>query len=118
MSSYTRDLVRATVAKCFPSVNTEEVLNILDRYGTEVYERERERVQIAILKLSEGDRDKLLVNVEIAKRDYRDVLAYAEYPEEMSKPSWSDKSWEMTDKEEMRLIRDRDRRQYDEWLKQ
>jgi hypothetical protein len=36
-------------------------MEILDLYGIESHEGERERVQIAILKLSEGDDDKLLL---------------------------------------------------------
>ena len=113
MSSYPRDLVKAKAAKCFPSLDTDEVLSILDRYGTEVYERERERVHVAILKLSEGDRDKLLANLEIAKRDYRDILAYAEYPEEMTRDTWK-----MNNADEVKQIRDRDRQQYEDWLAQ
>ena len=59
------------------------ILNILDENGVESYERERIRVQLAIIKLSEGDRGQLEEYVSLAKTDYRDVLAYAEYPEEM-----------------------------------
>jgi len=42
----------------------------------------RERVQLAILKLSEGNEEKLREFFAVAKRDYRDVLFWAEYPEE------------------------------------
>jgi hypothetical protein len=55
---------------------------VLDGYGVESYERERERVQLAILKLSEGNEEKLREFVAVAKRDYRDVLFWAENPEE------------------------------------
>jgi uncharacterized protein with GYD domain len=55
------------------------VLEILDRYGKS-YEQERERVQIAILNLSEGSEEKLAKNLANAKRDYRDVLFWSEYP--------------------------------------
>ena len=58
------------------------MLELLDDYGVESYERERERVQLAILKLSEGNEEKLREFVAVAKRDYRDVLFWAEYPEE------------------------------------
>jgi len=44
---------------------------------------ERERVQLAILKLSAGDSGKPRHNIDAAKVDYRDVLAWAEYPEQM-----------------------------------
>ena len=58
------------------------MLKLLDIYGVESYERERERVQLAILKLSEGNEEKLGEFVAVAKRDYRDVLFWAENPEE------------------------------------
>ena len=58
------------------------MLELLDRYGVESYERERERVQLAILKLSEGNEKKLREFVAVAKRDYRDVLFWSENPEE------------------------------------
>ena len=58
------------------------VRKLLDSYGIEPYERERERVQVAILKLSAGSEEKVREYVAVAKRDYRDVLFWAEYPEE------------------------------------
>ncbi len=93
MIEYNRDLVLDKVKKCFPGHKEEEIMAFLNLYGEELYERERERVQIAILKLSDGDLDQLLVNVEVAKRDYRDVLAYAEYPEEMSNDKVLPRFW-------------------------
>jgi hypothetical protein len=36
-----------------------------------------ERVQFAVLKLSRGDDDKLLETILLAKRDWRDVLVWA-----------------------------------------
>lgn len=58
------------------------MLELLDSYGVESYERERERVQLAILRLSEGSEEKLREFVAVAKRDYRDVLFWADNPEE------------------------------------
>ena len=79
---HTRDEVVAVVQKTFPESAHSRVLELLDTYGVESYERERERVQLAILKLSEGNEEKLHEFVAIAKRDYRDVLFWAENPEE------------------------------------
>src|SRR6266446_4932918 len=79
---HTRDEVVAVVQKTFPESNWPRVLELLDDFGVEPYERERERVQLAILKLSEGNEEKLREFVAVAKRDYRDVLFWAEYPEE------------------------------------
>ena len=58
------------------------VLKLLDTDGLRPHERERERVQLAILKLSEGNEERLRQYVGVAKRDYRDVLFWAEYSEE------------------------------------
>ena len=77
--SFTREDVLTAARRWFPNEDIATVESVLDIYGTETYERERERVQIAILKLSEGDVDKLLHFVQAAKQDYRDVLYWAEY---------------------------------------
>jgi len=74
--------VLAAVQKKFPKDSWSRVLELLDSYGVESYERERERVQLAILKLSEGNEQKLCEFVAVAKRDYRDVLFWADNPEE------------------------------------
>lgn len=83
MSQPTRDWVVAKVKQLFPGQSPADVMEILDLYGEESYERERERVQLAILKLSEGSQEKLLQFLDVAKTDYRDVLAWAEYPNAM-----------------------------------
>jgi hypothetical protein len=80
--AHTRDQVVAVIQQTFPQSAHSRVLELLDTYGVESYERERERVQLAILKLSEGNEEKLREFVAVAKRDYRDVLFWAEYPEE------------------------------------
>jgi hypothetical protein len=108
-----RDLVLKKIKEIFPQENPEGVMAILDLHGVESYERERERVQLAILKLCNGRVDELVSNVEMAKQDYRDVLAYAEYPSEMRRSA--------SDMQRMSLgeaqgIRSKDRQQYLEWL--
>ena len=79
---HSRDEVVEVVRRIFPENAHVRVLKLLDAYGVEPYERERERVQLAILKLSEGNEEKLREFVAVAKRDYRDVILWAEYPEE------------------------------------
>lgn len=74
--------VIACVQAYFPEDSRERVLALLQTYGVESYERERERVQLAILNLSAGNEEKLREYVAVAKEDYRDVLSWAEYPEE------------------------------------
>jgi hypothetical protein len=79
---HSRDELIAAIRTTFPKSSWECVIELLDSYGVESYERERERVQLAILKLSAGSGEKLREFVAVAKRDYRDVLFWAEYPEE------------------------------------
>ena len=79
---HTRDEVLAVVQKSFPEDSQVGVIELLDIYGIESYERERERVQLAILKLSDGNEEKLREFVTVAKHDYRDVLFWADNPEE------------------------------------
>ena len=102
------------IKQLWPDADPQEILDLLNAYGTESYETGRTRVQLAILKLSGGDRERLPDLVKMAKVDFRDVLAYAEYPEEMrTAPT------EMRDmpEEEVRSIRQSDREQYEAWLK-
>src|SRR2546430_1500492 len=94
--AHSRDEVVAAVQGSFPDSSRTRVLELLYGYGVESYERERERVQLAILKLSDGNEEKLREFVAVAepgysdvgefvavaKRDYRDVLFWAENPEE------------------------------------
>jgi hypothetical protein len=72
----TCDDVLAAVHATFQDSDIATILAILDLYGIESYEPERERVQVAIIELSGGNRDKLLYLVQTAKIDYRDILAW------------------------------------------
>jgi hypothetical protein len=80
--AHARDDVLASIHAAFPESSWAGVLDLLDTYGVESCERERERVQLAMLQLSEGDEARLREFLIVAKRDYRDVLFWAEYPEE------------------------------------
>ena len=79
---HSRDEVAASVQATFPMSSWARVLELLDSYGVDPHERERERVQLDIVKLSAGSEEKVREYVAVAKRDYRDVLFWAEYPEE------------------------------------
>jgi len=80
--THSRDEVVASVEATFPKESWARVLELLDSYGIESYERDRDRVQLAILTLCAGCEEKVREYVAVAKRDYRDVLFWAEYPEE------------------------------------
>ena len=71
---HSRDEVVASVQATFPISSWARALELLDGYGADPHERARERVQLAILKLSAGSEEKMREYVAVAKRDYRDVL--------------------------------------------
>ena len=107
-----RALVIAKISRIFPQRQTSEVLEILDRYGLSEHERERERVQLAILKLCDEDgKGDPAAYVETAKKDYRDVLAWAEYPNQM-------KASPNVDGERRAALVALDRAQYLAWLRE
>src|SRR5262245_19325929 len=68
--------VERVVRRDFGPELLPQVLSILDEY----VELERERVQVAVLKLANGNLDDLRRYIESAKCDWRDVLGPAEYP--------------------------------------
>ena len=71
----------AAVGEQLPDRDAATVLALLDRYGTRRSEPEQERVQLAVLKLSGGDIERLRHGLDVARQDYRDVLYWAEYAE-------------------------------------
>ena len=77
-SSVSENLLRE-IQQHFPNQALTTITDALNLYGVEPFERERERVQLAILKLSKGDLDQLWYYLDRAKQDYRDVLYWAEY---------------------------------------
>jgi hypothetical protein len=103
-------LVDVLVARVFGPEARAEAGEVLAQYGTEAHEREDIRVRVAILKLSDGSMERLRELTVHAKRDYRDVLAWAEYPEELRSPTWR------LPAAEQELIRAADRAQYLAWL--
>jgi len=88
----------------------EQVIEILSRYGTEAHEKEIVRVRLDILKLAGNAVEEVETWVALAKRDYRDILASAEYPGELLAPTWS------MPKDEVVKIRTADRDQYEAWV--
>ena len=106
-----RDLVIKKLHDCFPDQGAaSNALALLDEYGDE--QKEPYRVQLAMIKLSGGRLDTLRDLVATARIDYRDVLAGAEYPEQMR----SFASRFNTPEEEIKAIEQRDLDQYQRWL--
>lgn len=109
MSSPTSEMVANALGRLFPPPLQTMARAELDRYGTSGTEAEIERVRLAILKVSDGDLGRLAEGVALAKRDYRDVLAVAEYPAEFSRPG-------ATSEADLMAARAADRAQYSNWL--
>lgn len=106
-----RETVIAKIRRIFPRRDPEDVLALLDEYGADPTEPERDRVHLAILKICQEQGGSGLERlIRKAKIDYRDMLAWAEYPGQMSA------GWESTSPPERTRIIGEDRRQYEEWL--
>ena len=104
------DVIRI-IQRDYPPEQFDAVMSILNNYGTEDGQHSISRVRLAVLKIADGDLQALRREIDVAKRDYRDVLAYAEYPEYMLKVS---PSAEPAEVERERIIR-ADWKQYQFW---
>ncbi len=104
--------VGRVVCRDFPADNVKQVLSILGEYGVESWHRESDRVRLAVLKLAAGNMERIRQGIEVAKRDYRDVLAAAEYPSYFLHVPLSGA---LPPDQEQRII-DTDWKQYREWL--
>lgn len=78
--------MREEIERRFAPDQVEAVAGLLGEYGGGKFQREAERVQIDILKLCKGKIEKVADLVEHAKRDYRDVITWAEYSRMMKYP--------------------------------
>ena len=106
-------LYPAVLAARFPDRNLRrQVEAILDGYGGDGSNHKPTRVRLAVLKLAGRDLEAIKRNVGYALTDYRDVLAWAEYPQAMKKDSWR---LPAGSPEKMKLNAD-DRHQYQVWL--
>jgi hypothetical protein len=101
--------VERVVRRDFSAERFADVMAMLNEYGAEDWQREADRVRLAVLKLAAGSLERLRYEIEGAKRDYRDVLAPAEYP------GYCKRVRRPPPEEEQRII-DADWRQYQDWL--
>ena len=62
------------IKKYFPEDKMNEAQKILSDYGAESWHREPERVKRDAVIISRGSLAKLRETVDLARRDYRDVL--------------------------------------------
>ena len=110
---FRRAVVEAKVKYLFPRDARAEILNLLDNDIPSFYGLER--VQLDILKLSNGDTDKLHYYIGLAKseRDFMKVINLAEYPESSKRDIHDRDLFWGEHKKEI----ERDFRQYLKWLK-
>jgi hypothetical protein len=106
----TPEIVGLLVDRLFVPAERAAAFGLLERYGGAPHEREAVRVRVATLKLSAGSLAELERVVVRAQRDYRDVLAWAEYPAELVQPTWRMLAPEVAQ------IQAADREQYLAWL--
>ncbi len=103
----TTEKLLAKIRQVFPDADPAEVKRQLDEYTGP----ERLRVQLAIVKLSDEDRrDSPRHYVDTARQDYRDVLSWAEFPQQL-RPDWFTLS--VTERAKVTKA---DRQQYARWL--
>jgi hypothetical protein len=77
--------VEQMVAREFTSGEQPVARVLLTRYGAAPHEREVDRVRRALLSLSHGRVDHLGHYLAVAQHDYRDVLYWADHPEQAPK---------------------------------
>ena len=87
-------------------------LSILAEFGKQEWNHSSSpRVQLAILKLADGDLDRLLDATHTAINDWRDLVAYAEYPRYMRQIGLRDVPQSVKD-----AVMEDDWREYQDWL--
>lgn len=75
-------LIEKKIQQIFPDKEMSEIIECLEEYGAK--SKEKDRVHLAILKLCEEEKlSDPSIYVKAAQADYRDVLAWAEYPHQM-----------------------------------
>ena len=78
-------------AAAFPGQDPAPLLGLLATYGMAAHECEVRRVQLALVKLAAGSPAALARHLDVAKTDYRDVLAAAEAPAPTAEQAASDR---------------------------
>ncbi len=111
------DDVLRLIRRDFPEENPSELLAALSRYGTEKYHSEKHRVHAAILKLSNGNRERVDHFVQNAMNDFRDILMPAELPDYSNLMfGLGPREFAKRPIEEIKAIAQNDRDQYIKWL--
>jgi hypothetical protein len=105
----TKNDILAIIRRDFSRFPLNKIIRELEKYNYD----ERYRVWAGILKLSNGKINKLKENVKIAITDYRDIIAYSEYPEYSDKVGFDD----TVSRNKINEIIKRDKIQFEKWKK-
>ena len=108
--------IESLVHRVFPPARVEFVVNHLDNYGKKKHETDLGSVRLDIVKLSDGDADKIPALVKKAKTDFRDIILMAENPNALELYLLKSKSSSDSSKQESRETADADLRQFGMWL--
>lgn len=111
----TADDVLRIIQHDFPGAIPNEVLGELSAYGSAQHHLEQHRVHAAILKLSNGKQERMTQFVQLADKDFRDVLTLAEMPG-FSKIMLPVEEFAKRPFDEIETITKSDRNQYLEWF--
>jgi hypothetical protein len=104
------DNVERKLARMWPDADLRRrAQQELTQYGREPREREVERVQLAVLKLSHGRIDRVSELVATAKQDPRGLLRLAEHPRQRGRAAGDEAEEEQ---------RTEDMREYWDWLRE
>jgi hypothetical protein len=110
---YSRDMVLRKLRQTFPAEQVDAALHSIDAYGSLPHHgSERERVQLAAIRLSEGKVERLRELMQVAAIDFRDLLLDAEYRRESDLPI----EIQIEDGEAVKSARTADRLEYMKWL--
>ena len=106
--------VERQLARAWPSLEEQRAARpLIHSYAG----AELDRVRLAMIKLSQGSLDRLQTLSAQAKVDYRDLLLWAEYPEQGRAQHLAHAPLSLAERKELRAIHARDRAQYEAWLK-
>lgn len=103
------DDLHRLIKRDFPESAVTHVLETLARYSGDST-KGRNRVHAAILKLSNGEVERIHEYIMVALNDYRDVIRQAEYP------NYSEYAFAELDTNEKEGLIAADHEQYDQWF--
>lgn len=80
------DAIKHTIRSQFGPEESDQVIRILEQYGTEAWHAQEELVHAGILELAKGDITSITGLVDEANRDYRNILYWLLFDEHGNPP--------------------------------